>query len=105
MRWATCSRVKGMRGLLWGLATGSNGPLLYVLLVVTALEDAMDEDAGGMDLVRVQLAYLDQVLGLDDGRPGGHGHQRREVAGRLAEDAVSPLVRFPGAHQGEVGLQ
>src|SRR3954471_1176024 len=39
---------------------------------------ALDEDAGQMDLVRSQLAHLDDLLGLDDRQPAGHRRDRIE---------------------------
>src|SRR5262245_33702580 len=104
MRWATCSRVRAMFA---GLRSGalSHGALLDPLLVAGALQHLVDEDAGGVDLVGVDLAHLDQLLALDDGGLRRHGHQGREVAGGLPEHAVAPPVRFPGADDGEVGVE
>src|SRR5690349_13999768 len=90
-----------------GLRSGalSHGALLDPLLVARTLQHRLHEDAGKVDLVGIDLAYLDEVLALDDGGLGGHAHEGREVAGGLAEDAVAPAVRLPGADDGEVGVE
>ena len=63
----------------------------------------LDEDAGQVDLVGVELAGLDELLDLGDGDPAGHGAERVEVAGRLVEDEVAVAVAPRGAHEAEVG--
>src|SRR5215470_10244616 len=103
MRWATCSRVRAMGGLRSG--PGPDGALLDPLLVAGALQHPLDEDAGGVDLVGVDLPHLHQLLALDDGGLRRHGHQRGEVPGGLVEDAVAPAVGLPGADDGEVGAE
>src|SRR5918995_4338371 len=84
-RAAICSRVSGISGLhllalgLVGLA-GLHRTLLDPLLDVLANgNDALDVDAGQVDLVRIQLTRLDQLLDLRDGDPAGHRGQRVEV--------------------------
>src|SRR6185295_4604907 len=104
MRRATCSRVRAM---FVGLRSGAlaHGALLDPLLVARALQHRLDEDAGEVDLVGIDLSHLHQVLALDDGGLRRHGHEGGEVAGRLAEQAVAPAVRLPGSDDGEVGVE
>src|SRR5215471_7177003 len=104
MRWASCSLVKGIgatsRPSLDPLA---HGPLLDPLLVVAAQDDALNEDRWDVNLIRIDLAHLHQLLHLGDRHPGCHAHQRRKVAGGLTKDEVSPLVTLEGADDREVG--
>eukprot|EP00053_Salpingoeca_punica_P009774 m.88012 g.88012 ORF g.88012 m.88012 type:complete len:585 (-) comp15157_c0_seq1:214-1968(-) len=78
------------------------GQALDALLEVRRLDDALDEEAWHMDLVRVKGADLDNLLHLGDGDLGGAGHRRVEVACRLAEDQVAGLVGLPCPDQGKV---
>src|SRR5215472_15907051 len=104
MRWASCSLVKGIgatsRPSLDPLAYG---PLLDPLLVVAAQDDALDEDRWYVNLIRILLAHLHQFLHLGDRHLGGHAHQRREVAGGLTKDEVSPPVTLEGTDDREIG--
>ena len=63
----------------------------------------LHEDAGGVDVVRVELAGLDELLDLGDRDPPAHRGERVEVARRVAVDEVAVPVALPGAHQPEVG--
>ena len=56
--------------------------------VGAALEDALDEDPGGMDLIGVEFADLDELLHLRDRDGARHRGQRIEVPGGLAVDEV-----------------
>lgn len=67
--------------------------------------DTVDVDTGEVDLHGVQLADLDNVLGLDDGEAGGLGHDGAKGTGGVAEDAVAGLVGLPGAQDGHVAGQ
>src|SRR5215470_1336843 len=53
---------------------------------------AVDEDAGSMHAFRIDVAQVDDLLGLHDGQLGRHGHHRVEVAGGLAVREVAPAV-------------
>jgi len=66
------------------------------------LEDGVDEDAGGVDLIGVELAEFDEVFDFGDNVVGGGGHHGIEVAGGFAEDEVAPPVAFPGFDESEV---
>src|SRR5437764_9715086 len=89
-RAAICSRLSA-------ILRSPHGALLHPFLVAAALEDALHEHRGDVDLVRIELADLDQVLDLGDGDPRRGAHHRREVARGLAELEVAPLVALPGA--------
>ena len=65
-------------------------------------EHPVDEDAGRVDLVGVELAGLDELLDLGDRDAPGHGGERVEVAAGLVEDQVAVPVALPGPHEGEV---
>jgi hypothetical protein len=62
----------------------------------------MHIDARQVDLVRVQLAGLDDLLHLDDADLAGHRRQRVEVARGLAKQQVAGLVGLPRLDQGQV---
>ena len=63
----------------------------------------MDEHPGQVDVVRVDVAGLDQGLHLRHAEPPGHGHERVEVAGGGVEAKVAEPVPAGGPHQGDVG--
>ena len=66
----------------------------------------MDIDTGDVNVVRVQLARLQYVVFyLYDGGFGGHGHDGIEAAPRHPELKITQFVRFPGPHEGVVGVQ
>src|SRR5690606_14338905 len=68
-------------------------------------DDPIDEDPGGDDHFRIDIADLHQGASLDDGRPGGHRHDRSEVACRFVVDQVAIAVGAFALDQGEVGFQ
>ncbi len=67
------------------------------------VDEAVDEDAGGVDLVGVELAGLDDDLGFGDGDLAAGGRVGIEVAGGAAVDEVAVGVGLPGFHEREVG--
>jgi len=82
------------------------GPLLHVLvggLLGAERHHPLDEDAGDMDGVRLRLARLHELFDLGDGDAAGHGGERVEVGGGLAEAEVAVAVAAPGPHEGVVG--
>src|SRR6185503_14424126 len=79
------------------------GALLDALLVGRVVHDALHEDAGGVNVVRVDLAGLDQVLDLGDRNLAGSRHDRVEVARGLPVDEVALSVALPGVHDRKVG--
>src|SRR6266446_1241883 len=99
MRSRFCSSVSGM-GL--GFA---HGAALDFFVVVGALEDGVDEDAGGVDLVGRELAELDQLFDFGDYVIGGGGHHGIEVARGLAIDEIAPAVALPGFDESEISAQ
>src|ERR1700693_3417826 len=99
MRSRFCSSVSSI-GL--GFA---HGAALDFLLVVGALEDDVNEDAGGMDLVRWKLPELDELFDFGDYVVGGGGHHGVEVARGLAIDEIAPAVALPGFDEGEIAAQ
>ena len=68
-------------------------------------DDALDEDAGRVDVVRIELAGRHQMLDLGDRDLRGGRHHRVKVARGLAVDQVPGGVALPGVHDGEVGEQ
>ncbi|GCC44544.1 hypothetical protein chiPu_0028512, partial [Chiloscyllium punctatum] len=75
------------------------------LLARADLDDAFDEDAGRVDVVRVDLAGRHQMLDLGDGDLRGGRHHRVKVARGLAVDQVAGGVALPGMDDGDVGEQ
>ena len=75
------------------------------LFGVGHVHDAFDEDAGGDDVVGVDLAGLHQLLDLGHRHLGRGGHHRVEVARGVPVDEVALGVALPGVHDGEVGEQ
>ena len=64
------------------------------VFVVLADEDALYEDARGVDVIGVQRAWLDELFDLGDRHAAGGGHHRIKVARRLAVDEVAEAVAF-----------
>ena len=56
-----------------------HGAKLDAFLVLAALDDAVDEDARRVDLVRIQLADFDELLDLGDADRATSGDHRVEV--------------------------
>src|SRR5690349_14616370 len=63
-----------------------DGALLDVLDPVAGLDQALDEDARGDDVVGVQFARLDNYLRLGNGQEACRGHHRVEIPGGVAVD-------------------
>ena len=80
-----------------------DGAELDALLVLRALDDAVDVDARRVDLVGIELAHLHQLLDLGHRHLAAGGDHRVEVARGLAVDEVARLVALPGLDDGEVG--
>ena len=68
------------------------------------MDEALDEDAGGVNLVGVELAGLDDDLGFGDGDAAAGGGVGIEVARGAAVDEVAVGVGLPGFDEGEVGV-
>src|SRR6266436_6667022 len=99
MRSRLCSSVRGI-GL--GFA---HGAALDFFVVVGTLEDGVDKDAGGVDLVGRELAEFDELLDFGDYVIGGGGHHGIEVARGLAVDEIAPAVALPGFDESEVAAK
>src|SRR5271166_3671312 len=81
----------------------AGGALLDALPGDRDVNDALNIDAGGDDVVRIDRARLDQMLDLGDGEPGGGRHHRIEVARRLPVDEIALHVALEGVDKGDVG--
>src|SRR4051794_3922985 len=79
--------------LLSGCAL-AHGALFDPLLNVVQLHDTVDEDAGGDDVVRINLAILDQFLDLHHHLLTGGRHDRIKVPRRLPVDEVASWSAF-----------
>src|SRR5580765_6648253 len=86
-------------------ASWSRRPLLDPPLVLLALQDVPHENPRRHHVVRIDLAGLDQVLYFGDRHARGSGHDRVEVAPRLAVDQVAVAVPFPRPDEREVGVE
>src|SRR5262249_20696950 len=86
-----------------GGGTFAYGALLDVLLGVGDVNDALHKHARGNDVVRVDLAGLEQVLDLGNGDLAGGRHHRVEVARRLPVDEIAFGVALPRMHDREIG--
>src|SRR5579884_3807593 len=75
----------------------------FVLQLDRDMHDALDENAWRMDMVRVDLARLHQMLDFRDRELGGGRHDRVEIAGRLPVDEIALGVALPGVDNGDVG--
>lgn len=84
---------------------GSTRPHRQVLDVHLqhAGHDPRDEHTGQVDLVRTQLAHLDDLVHLGDGQPGGLREADVKVAAAAAEPQIAHLIGSVGADQREVG--
>src|SRR5207249_4633452 len=80
-------------------------PALDTLFVLEPLENGVDENAGRMNLIGVELAELDEFFDFGDDAVGGGGHHGIEVARGLAIDKVAPAVAFPGLDERKVAAQ
>src|SRR6267143_6224203 len=106
MRSRFCSSVSGIDSRLgsWGAAVlrpythtckrscFPHGAALDFLFVVRALEDGVYEDAGGVDLVRRELAEIDELLDFGDHVVSGGGHHGIEVARGFSVDEIAPAI-------------
>src|SRR5271156_6593292 len=81
----------------------ANRVLLDELLVRAPVDDALHEDAGRMDLIRIELARLDQNLDLRHGDAPGGRHVGIEVAGGLSIDEIALGIALPSLDERDVG--
>src|SRR6266702_6423500 len=81
----------------------AHGALLDALLGVDDVYDALHENAGRDDMIRIELPRLDQMLDLGDGDLPGGRHDRIEVARGLAVDEIAFGVAHEGMDDREIG--
>src|SRR5579863_3279760 len=67
--------------------------------------DALHENTGRMDRVRIELTGLDDLFDFDDRDLAGHRAHRIEIARGAAVDQIAGLVRLPGFDQRDVGRE
>src|SRR5205085_3301349 len=80
-----------------------HGAKLDSLLVLRALNNAIDVNPGRVNLVWIELAYLDQLLDFSDADiPAGRDH-RIEVSRGHSINEIARLIAFPCLHDGELG--
>src|SRR5260370_16564279 len=92
---------RGGRGWLWLSRRGG----VDLFCVVGALEDGVYEDARGVDLVRGELAEVDELFYFGDHIIGGGGHHGIEVARCFSVDEITPAIAFPGLDESEIAAQ
>src|SRR4051794_39443828 len=92
-------RVSAMSGSF----PAHHAPFDALLDVGADFEHAVHVDAGKVDGVGVELAWLDQFLHLGDADAAGHGGERVEVAGGPVEDEVAVSVTPSRVYQRVVG--
>ena len=68
-------------------------------------DDALDENAGRVDVVGIDLAGRHQMLDFGDGDLGRGRHHRIEIARGLAIDEIACGIALPGVDDGEIGEQ
>src|SRR5689334_6489401 len=66
------------------------------------VQHAIDVDAGGRDLFRIQRAEIDNVLRLHDRQRRRHRHDRIEITRRRSIGQVTPAVRLPRLDQRDI---
>src|SRR5712672_860570 len=115
MRSRFCSSVRGIGSRLgsWGAAVlrpygrslFPHGAALDFLFVVGALEDGVDEDARGVNLIGRKLAKVDELFDFGDYVIGGGGHHGVEVARRLSVDEIAPAIALPSFDESKVAAK
>lgn len=78
-----------------------HGTFLDAFLEST-LDDTVDIDTGGVDLVGLKLAGLNDLFDLNYGNPSGSGRHGVEVLGSVALDDVAVSVSLPALDDGEI---
>src|SRR5260370_6987874 len=78
---------------------------LNSLFVFWALEDGVDENAGRMNLIGVELAEFNEFFDLGNDVVRGGSHHRIEVASGLAIDEIAPTIAFPSFDKREIPAQ
>ena len=73
--------------------------------VLGYLDHALHEGARQMDVVGIEVAEIDELLGLDDRRSSRHRHRWREMAARPVKTQVAEGVGLARSDESEVGGQ
>src|SRR5262245_5325305 len=79
--------------------------LFYPILVTRALQHVAYEDAGGDDVIGVDLARFDQVFHLGNRHPRSGRHHRIEIARGSMVDEVAGVIAPPRADEREIGMK
>src|SRR5690606_15085451 len=77
-------------------------PLFDALEVIASLQDPLHEDPGGMNVVALDAARVDQVLHFGERGLRRRRHDRVEVARRAPVDEIAGAVTLPGLDEREV---
>src|SRR4051812_41893844 len=85
------------------LAPLAHGALLDALLRVGDVDDTLHENAGRVNLIRVDLAGGHEMLDLGHRDLAGARHHRVEIARRLSVDEIALAVALPGVDEAYVG--
>ena len=83
----------------------ADGALFDPFVHRVQFDDAVDEDAGGDDVVRIDLPGFNQVLDLHHHGFAGGGHDRIEVPRGLSIDQIALGVGLPGMDDRQIGAQ
>src|ERR1700704_5219096 len=75
-----------------GLRPRACGLVLERVLVLGHVNDAMDIDAGQVDVVGIDRAVIDEAIAFNDRQLRGGCHHRVEVSRRLPESQIAELV-------------
>src|SRR5438876_6319139 len=89
------SSVSGMKFSVFPTELFTRRAALDALLILRALKNCVDENAGRVHLIGVELAELHQFFHFGDDVIRGSRHHRIEVARHLSVDEVAPAVAFP----------
>src|SRR6267154_1723849 len=87
------------------ISRSPHGAALDFLFVVGALEDGVDENAWGVNLIGRKLAKVDELFDFGDYVIGGGGHHGIEVARSFSIDEIAPAIALPGFDESEVTAQ
>src|SRR5438105_2410728 len=97
-RWMIPSRVSAMRAFSSALP---NRPPLDALLSRRD-DDAVDEDTGRVNALRVERSRRDELLHLGDRDPSRRDRHRVEIAGGLSIDEIPQPVPLPRGHERKI---
>src|SRR5438309_9849779 len=84
------------------LRTTANGAFFDSSLVLRALKDGVDVNAGRVHLVRRDTAEFHQFFHLRNHVIGCRSHHWIIVSGRLAIHQIAPAIALPGFDESEI---